>query len=282
MRAFPVLAVLVTVLLPIGSARARAEGMRLDYNVYVGGVSAAAVSFELRTDGRRFATASSVKTHGMIGFLFPWESRSEADGRVDAQRGGHAYLPARNTVASSWNGKARTLVALYDNAGTIVKVEETPPETDPREPVPSDLRRGTTDLVSGIMGLLDRIAAGGACNGKLPVFDGKRRFDVHLADAGMAHLKANRWSAFQGDARHCVLRFKTLAGKPVGGERTRFWKTVDAQGFQGWPMSVHIAPAGPGGRQIPVRLETDGPLGTILVNLASVQVPAGSAAQAAR
>jgi hypothetical protein len=107
---------------------------------------------------------------------------------------------------------------------------------------------------------------GGACGGTIPVYDGRRRFDVRLKPEGTQDLAPNKLSGYAGPASACRLTFRNVAGGRTP-ERTMFWRQVDAAGDAGFPTLVHLAPVSPGGEMMPVRVEVDSPFGWAIVHL---------------
>lgn len=247
---------------------APAEALTVRYDVYVGGIHGLEAEFTLRRAGGRYAFESVSQTFGFWSYLFRWESRSMGEGRIEGER----FVPAVHRARSIGGGEPRGLDILYDAEGNVASVEIEPKseETD-RVPVPPALIRGATDATTGLMQVLAAMPAGGACGGTIPVYDGRRRFDVRLNPAGTTDLAPIRQSSFAGRASVCRLTFRNVAGGRTP-ERTMFWRRVDADGNAGFPTTVYLAPVAPGGEMMPVRVEVDTPLGWAIVHLKGVQV----------
>jgi len=244
---------------------AAAGGFAADYAVYVGGLAALDATFAVSGSGEGYGVEAVARTRGLLASVAPWESRTRSEGRV-APDG--RLVPQAHEVESTWRGEPRSVALAYDADGVVVASRAVPPaEADAREPVPDHLKPGTADVLTGVLALLGAMEDGAGCDGVVPVYDGRRRYDIAVRSAGVRRFEPTRYSAFAGEAAACELRFRTLAGRPEGRERSRFWRSQDGQGNQGWPATAYVAPAGPGGRMVPVRIELETPLGFAVAHL---------------
>lgn len=262
------LAALLFAALAAGKAGAQpAESLTVRYDVHVGGLLGLEAEFTLRRANGRYAFESVSRTQGFLGYLFRWESRSMGEGRIEGGR----FVPAVHRANSVGGGEPRGLEILYDGEGNVasVAIEPKTEETD-RVPVPPALVRGATDATTGLMQVLSALPPGGSCGGTIPVYDGRRRFDVRLNPEGMTDLAPTTLSSFAGPAAVCRLTFRNVAGGRTP-ERTMFWRRVDAQGNAGFPTVVYLAPVAPGGETMPVRVEVDTPFGWAIVHVKGVQ-----------
>jgi hypothetical protein len=248
---------------------AAAGGFAADYAVYLGGLPALEATFVVTGPDEAYGVEAVARTRGLLASVAPWESTTRSAGRVAA---GGRLVPQAHEVVSTWRGEPRSVALEYDAAGTVVASRAVPEaEADEREPVPDHLKRGTADVLTGVLALLDAMEDGAGCDRVLPVYDGRRRYDVAVRSAGVRTLAPNSYSAFAGEAAACELRFRTLAGRPAGRERSRFWRSQDVEGNQGWPATAYVAAAGPDGRMVPVRIELETPLGYAVAHLKGVR-----------
>jgi hypothetical protein len=243
------------------------EALTVRYDVYLGGIHGLDAEFTLRRSAGRYAFESVSQTHGFWSYLFRWESRSMGEGRIEDGR----FVPAVHRARSVGGGEPRGLDLLYDAEGNVssVAIEPKSEETD-RVPVPQALIRGAMDATTGLIQALGTMPPGGACGGTIPVYDGRRRFDVRLAPQGTTDLAPNRYSSFAGPASVCRLTFRNVAGGRTP-ERTAFWRRIDAEGNAGFPTLVYLAPVAPGAEMMPVRVEVDSPFGWAIVHIKGVQ-----------
>ena len=100
--------------------------------------------------------------------------------------------------------------------------------------------------MTALLQMLAAVAVHGNCNVTVPVFDGKRRFDITGADAGNQHIDAQGYGSFTGTARALRCRLHDDRGRmerppsPAASGR----KAKPKQGRD----PFHIWLAHPGGR----------------------------------
>lgn len=240
---------------------AQAQRWQLSYRVHVGGVAVLDARAELGLTGDRYSVQVEAVTDGFLGRMFPWESRSRSVGVIRPD----GTVPLRHTQVSTLRGTPRNVTLEYDANGGVRTEVTPPPEEDDRDPVPDSLRRGTQDPLSGVVGVLLASLRGEGCQRTVPVFDGRRRYDMQFADEGVRRVDPSRYSVFAGAARQCRVSYTPVAGynrKPDSS----FWRR-DSGPEQRAPVEVWIAPVTPGGPPLPVRLETETGLGGVVIHL---------------
>lgn len=268
-------------LLPMGAPAAMAEPLKATYRVFVGGVTALDVDATLEVSGDRYRIAVSAVTGGAIGRLFTWKTESQSDGR----RLGEDLRPASHRQSSQFRGEPRTVTLTYGPQGDVSAAVTPPPETDDREPVPPALQRGTLDPLSAVLDLLFAVGASQHCDRSLPVFDGRRRYDMMFTEVGRRIVDPSRYSIFSGVAQQCRVSYRPVAGYAKSGPTGRFWQRSNPADRP--PVDLWLAPVASGYPPLPVRLETDSDFGSVVVHLSGVTPPAaerrsGSAPQPAR
>ncbi|HEY0837043.1 MAG TPA: DUF3108 domain-containing protein [Azospirillum sp.] len=251
---------LLAVALPAG-----AERLRLDYRVHVGGVTVMEAQATLALTGDRYAIEMQGATQGLLGRVVSWSTQSSVTGTLAP--GGPS--PSRYQVVSSWRGEPRDVRMEFDGQGGVAVAADPPPQAEGREPVPEPMRRDSVDPLSAHLGVLLAAGRGEGCARTVPVYDGRRRYDLTFSDAGPEALAASRYSVFAGTARHCRVQSRTLAGRKLS-EGTAFWQRGNEDDRP--PLDVWIAPLRAGGPTVPVRLETDSSFGGVLVHLTAATV----------
>jgi len=243
----------------------QAERLRLDYRVHVGGMTVMEVQALLSLTGDRYAIEMKGATQGMLGRIISWTTQSSTVGAITPA----GPQPSRYQVESAWRGEPRNVRMEYDGKGGLHVAADPSPQAEGRETVPDSMRRGSTDPLSAHLGVLLAAGRGEGCARTVPVYDGRRRYDLTFSDAGPEALAASRYSVFAGMTRHCRVQSRTLAGRKLS-EGTGFWQRGSDE--ERPPLDVWIAPLRPGGPVLPVRLETDSTFGGVLVHLAAVTV----------
>ena len=116
--------------------------------------------------------------------------------------------------------------------------------------------------------MLAHVAIRNSCALPVPVFDGKRRFDITGRDGGYADTDAEDYGVYTGRARLCHVDFKMISGEWKDREHARFWPKTETESGR---EAFHIWLASPVGGlpELPVRLESGSIAGLIVVHLSS-------------
>ncbi|HYC02497.1 MAG TPA: DUF3108 domain-containing protein [Azospirillaceae bacterium] len=256
---------LASALAALTALPAAAQPLDLSYKVYLGGVELLEAKARLSMGQERYGLELSAATDGVIGRLASWSTNIKAEGALTG-----TGLPAPRLFRSDsvWREAPRITALEYDSPGAAPRVTADPPPEKDREPVPDNLKAGTIDPMSATVAVLDAVTQGRGCGATLPVYDGRQRYDMVLAPQGTEQLAPSDVGAYAGPAEACRIEYKPVAGRwreqgrrdRDGDRRPRTARTT-----------VWFAKAVPGGPALPVRLESAGPLGTLVMHLAKVQ-----------
>lgn len=244
---------------------ALAQRWQLDYRVHVGGVAVLDARAELTLAEGRYTVQVNAATDGFLGRMFPWESQSLSVGMVRPD----GVTPIRHTQTGVLRGAPRAVTLDYGPDGSVRTQVSPPPEEEDRDPVPEALSRRTRDPLSGVVEMLLAGLQGEGCRRTVPIYDGRRRYDMMFADRGMTMVGASRHSVFSGAARQCQVSYKPVAGyerRP----RQSFWQRGGGREERP-PVDVWIAPVDGAGPPLPVRLETDSGFGGVVVHLTAAR-----------
>ncbi len=230
------------------------ERVNLDYLVYFGGLNVLKVGIELGLTPERYDLAARSQTVGITGFLAPWISLATSRGGIDGDR----VEPLQHRVDAEFRGQPRTIAIDFID-GEVSHVALHPPaSTHPRDEIPPALRRGALDPASALFALVRVMGEGKGCAGRVPVFDGRRRYDVVVVEKGAETLAPNDYSAFQGEAIRCDFHVEPLVvAAPENKRRFRSGRAWFAAVLPGRPV-------------VPVRLEVDGDYVQTLVHLSEM------------
>jgi hypothetical protein len=140
----------------------------------------------------------------------------------------------------------------------------TPPPKEPVTPVSFSQLPGTVDNLTAYLLLQRQLAHGGSCALKVPVFDGRHRYDLQFSDGGQHILSAARGQNFKGPAQACH-----MARNEIGG----FY--LDKHHEEGASSGmIWYAPLLPGGDlAVPVRMEMQTEIGNLALFLAQLHGP---------
>ncbi|MBX3024376.1 DUF3108 domain-containing protein [bacterium] len=236
--------VLALLLVPLLPGPTSATGVTLEYDVLYGPLQVMTLRSTARFAPAGYETSTQVRTVGLAGVLFPWT----ADANTVGRRGDGGLLPLRHRAHGEYRGSERSVALDYGADGAVQAVIAPPPEADDRQPVPDAERRATIDPLTATL-----TAVQDGCRGILRVFDGRRRYDLALADQGESELPAAT-PAYRGRAQHCQAQVTP---------RTGFWQATAQHDERPAQLDVWIAAPTPDVMRVPVYMRLSGARGTL-------------------
>lgn len=252
----------------------RPPGIALDYEVFAGGFRIASSDVELRLGDRAYRIAINAVPRGILRWFSDWTFDASSDGAI-----GSRIDPKAFSTVSRNDEKTKVRTLTYRPDGSIL-VTMNPVEEG--EPVPEALQAGTVDPLSGAVLMVAAVTAGKGCNRTVPVYDGRRRFDLVFADLGRQRLSASNEASYSGETLHCRVRLEQIAGAWQNQSSSGFWRRDDTRDDpRRREMDIFLAVPLKGGPMVPVRAEGTSAAGPILIHLRSAAALAGDAADAA-
>lgn len=193
-----------------------------------------------------YAAAARFQSAGLL----RWFDDTDITAEVSGYRSGAALNPWRYQHVNATSSKGR-IVGINFNDGRAVP-DVTPPFGSMGEPPASDAEReGAIDPISAMLSLtlVSPAVTSGACAGRLPVFDGKARYDLRLENAGRDRVRTSAW---RGEAVVCRAWLEPINGydpgdRPTPDELAR-------------PVTMWLAPIE--GTYVPVRYRAPAPVGS--------------------
>jgi len=191
----------------------------------------------------------------LLRLLAGFTSRAESGGRTSLGE----VTPLTHRADNVWVGEKRYVRNAYDEDGGV-RADVLPSAADDgRDQVSDHQMAGTIDPLSA--GFQASLRAGGAhaCEGRLPVFDGRRRYDLHFRRLGAEEISGPLYS---GPALRCHIRIERIVGFSRHPWLPRAKSSDEAQIWFA-PVVADLPP-------LPTRLRTDLGIGTAEVNLVSL------------
>lgn len=239
--AFIMLAAVAAAANPAGAA-----DVALAYEIRLGGFLAGAIDLKLELEFERYGISAQTRSRGFIDLLVGFRSAAASEG----SRLPHMLAPRAHRADNEWRGEARRVRIAFGEEGAAASVIP-PPELDDRDPVPPALTKGAVDPLSAALQAALAAQAGRPCEGRLDVFDGRRRYALHFEDRRR-----------EADGLHCRLRLERIAGlshdpwlpvlQPI--ETAELWLA---------PLRADLPP-------IPLRLQADTAFGAAIVRLTAI------------
>jgi hypothetical protein len=254
----PSVAAAVPVPLPdprVEASAATADHVEGEFTIYVGGFLFAHGTMAATFDGPDYRLKTVLSTAGLPRAFYEAEFKLASEGRfADAQ-----VKPAIYNSDSWDKSSARKITLRYDGEG-MPSLKAVPPYN------PGDLsdvmpyqQLGTQDPVSAA--LVPVVGGGDPCDRSIPVFDGRRRYDLQLSRAGEIKMTPRGLKA-PVIAIACDIRYVPVA--PI--ERKKFTEMLRHNDG----MKVWLAPFDGGRVYMPVRLQLHTPLGGAVMEITRV------------
>jgi hypothetical protein len=152
------------------------------------------------------------------------------------------------------------------SGGAVVKlVAETPKPVADRVPITDAHRLGIVDPVTALL-----IPAAGrgaatreACERTLPVFDGRRRYDLTLTFKRMGKVKAEK--GYAGPVAVCAVKFTARAGHRANSSLVKFLS-------EGRDIELWLAPVAGARLLAPYRVSVASMFGSLIVEATRFEV----------
>lgn len=199
-----------TLVAVVAADQAQAQGrLEAGYTISVARISIGSLTVSVDIAESQYTITASGRVSGVLRVLTSGEGSLMARGAVKNGR----PMPtgfASNTASDDDMGE----VAMAIEDGNVTELAASPPPPSPdRVPLTGAHRRGIIDPLSA---LLVPAGSGGdgltpeACQRTLPIFDGRRRFDLKLGFKRLDKVKADK--GYAGPVVVCALTFVPIAG----------------------------------------------------------------------
>lgn len=236
---------------------ARAEQVTAQYEVYFGGLHVLNAEATWVRGSDSYRLSGVAQTEGFFGWLHPWQGSTESDGII----AGDKIIPQHHEnwgTASNDDGENQVTLR-YDAAGDITETQVQPPQNwENRHPLPANAGQGTLDPMSVIAGLAELLERKGRCEGSFAVFDGRKRYNLKVSDAGEKTLEATDYSIYAGPAHGCRVDYEMLGGHRL--ERNKYAETARKR-------IIWVARPSKGAPMVPVRLVIETAFGSVMGHL---------------
>lgn len=265
------IAALIALPLP---AQAADKPLLLDLRIdlYAAGLHAMAMDISARLDGARYRINANARTQGMADLIAQWRSDSSTEGTIEDGR----VKPTWHRQDGRWRFNERLTRLFYGRDGGVQANITPPPDNDDREPVPDALRTGTLDVLSATLtGAVVREPRA-YCSRAVPIFDGRRRYDLRLSIVGEDVLAPSDMSSFAGRALKCEIAIERVAGFKKSDTEEEAERQEDRP-----PTYIWVAHLPDADIVVPVRLEADSKYGKAVGHLTTVRARRDDARQAA-
>jgi Protein of unknown function (DUF3108) len=254
-----------------GAARAESR-LAAHYRASVAGLTVGNTDMAVVIGSAEYTSSASGRASGLLRTLLTGEGTLGTRGTVLDDRLVPASFSARTVGDDETSAVTMT---LEGGDATEVTAETSDPDAE-RVPLNAEHRKGIVDPLSALLVPAEGtgpVVSPEACQRTLPIFDGRRRFDLALAFRRIDQVKA---TGYTGPAVVCTVAFKAIAGHKVGSPLVKYLAGRDIQ--------LALAPIAGTRLLAPFRLSIANLLGDIVVQATafkSTTTPADGIAQPA-
>ena len=230
---------------------------RLDaqYTISAAGVSIGKSQITAQITDAQYSASATGHASGFLSILVKGEGTASVRGSIADGR----LRPAQFTAAIKKDDENSEIKMTFDGDSVAELSAQSVVSDAGRVPVTDDLRKGIVDpltavlLVNGSPGTM----SDGICQRTLPIFDGRRRFDLDLKFSRMDQAKTSK--GYQGPVVVCSVKFRPIAGHHptstlvqylAGGREIELWLAP----IKGTPLLA------------PLRLTTTNTIGNLVVD----------------
>ncbi len=224
------------------------------YGVWVAGLPVGNTDVDVVIGSAEYTSAASGRASGWLRALVAGEGTLSARGAVVDNR----LVPASFSAKTAGDDET-SAVTMTLEAGDAkdVTAETSAPDAE-RVPLTADHRKGIVDPLSALLvpvGGSGEVVTPEACRRTLPIFDGRRRFDLALSFKRIDRVKAAK--GYAGAAVVCAVTFKAIAGHRVGSPLVKYLGARE--------IELSLAPIAGTRLLAPFRLSIINMLGNIVV-----------------
>ncbi|HEY1709734.1 MAG TPA: DUF3108 domain-containing protein [Rhizomicrobium sp.] len=226
--------------------------------LYAGGISLGNVDMDATFRGDDYHVVSNLTTSGVVNVLWQSHIQATSTGKIS---GGHVEPALYDSFYTGRNVKNQEISLTYENGQP--RLYANPPYPLRGYEVPPEQQKNTFDPMSTVIALTTSIRADSKnpCGVTLPVFDGRRRYDISFTKEKDADIKMDN-GIYKGHVQVCAIKYNQISGFSPGVLKAK-------QKFPPIHAWVATFPAAEGRTYaIPLRVWADTEYGTIaaLVN----------------
>jgi hypothetical protein len=196
--------------------------VRALYQIDLNGFNVGTFEFQSQAESDSYTLTAHAHLSILLG-AFTWSGETRSFGMIVNQ----APKPASFTFDFQSNLRAGSTKLGFSD-GNVTDISNLPPTipTQPVIPVREHHLKGVVDPLSAIM-VLSRAASADPCDRRIPIFDGKERFDLLLSRKGEMRVTEQSPSGQPDVAYVCRVRYLPIAGHKIDSE-TKFMAANEA------------------------------------------------------
>lgn len=187
-----------------------ASKLQVAMTVYAGGITMGKADMDATIRGDAYQVVSNLQTSGIVNAFWQAEIQATSSGKLTDKTFAPALYDSFNTRQVV--GRKQQVSLSYEGENPPRLYADPPYSTSGFEVKPQDAK-GTLDPLSAMTLIASGVGArdGNPCAITLPVFDGRRRYDVAMTKVRDIDIKMDN-GLYQGKAVLCDVRYRPVAG----------------------------------------------------------------------
>jgi hypothetical protein len=247
----------------------RPTKIKVSYGINFNGINIGDFNLSGTLASNEYSMNATAQISVLAGMLFEWNGITASAGRV-MNRG---PLPYSYSFGYKTSEKSEKIDIKFSN-NVVREIDVNPPQrpSPARIPVTRKHMQNVVDPLSAVVMLAN---VGGVnktgpevCAKRLPIFDGKARYDLQLSYKSTKTINANS-GGYKGPAYVCKVKFIPIAGHRAGDEESVY--ASKNEGMEVWMMPVAKA-----GLYVPYYINIPTPVGTATLTSSGLEVDADS------
>lgn len=228
--------------------------VKANYGINFNGLNIGDFKLTALLSSNEYSVSADADISLLAGILFEWRGTTSSSGRV-IRRG---PLPYNYSFGYKTSDKSEKIDVKFSN-NVVSEIAVNPPQrpSSARIPITRKHMQNVVDPMSAIVMLTNTGGAGksGAevCTRRLPIFDGKARYDLQLSYKGAKNITAA--NGYKGPAYICKVKFHPIAGHKPGDDDSNY--AAKSENIEVWMMPVSQA-----GIYVPYYIYVPTPVGT--------------------
>jgi hypothetical protein len=247
---------------------AEVKSYQAQYGMFVGGLNMVTVTGGFEQSKGTYKIDMSAFTRGVLGSLAPWKGVLATTGTLTKTK---AYTPQTHVFSNWWKGREERTSLVYDSNGSFKLMSVLKDGVQSKQAAPKpELTAQTHDILTALAMLLHHLETTKTCNLVVPVFDGKRKFNMKFTDEGDGEIQKGSISVYAGRARMCTVEIVPIAGK--WHEKPRGWMSIQEQAKAGKKLPrLWIARPRADTPLMPVRFDVFTQYGNVITHLINLK-----------
>lgn len=238
------------------------------YKLYFNGFEVGAYEFRSTVNGKTYDAKSRAEVSALFG-AFTWKGDIHSAGAADGTR------PRPKGYVMTFQSKSKQgSITLGFDKGAVASVAVVPPKKPNPEAVPLTAAdyKGVLDPMAAILAI-SRAGATNACDKRIPIFDGKARFDLVMSYKGEQRVADAKPTGQPNTLIVCRVKYTPIAGhKPKDFENP--WVDYNR-------MEITLRPVPSANIFVPYRVTIPTTLGSAVMVADSVNITTAGQAQIA-